>query len=86
MGVYFSVSSLIILIIFAVKYFARKKVKNNETKIYSRLLVITLIGLLLEIITCIWYVVGLNIDSIIYRLLSKLIFCYYINVFWKLIY
>ena len=79
MGVYFSISSLIILFIFTWKYFSKERVKNNETKIYSRLLIITLIGLSLEIFTCAWYVMGYDIENIIYRLLSKLTFCYYIS-------
>ena len=78
MGVYFSVSSLIILIIFAIRYFSKEKVKNSETKIYSKLLIVTMAGLFLEIFTCILFKVGFDINSIFYKFFSKLTFVYYI--------
>src|SRR5574344_1415986 len=52
MGVYFLVSSLIILIL-------------------------TIFGLSLEIITCIWYYLGVDISNFIYMLVAKITSSYY---------
>ena len=78
MGVYFAISSLIILIIFALRYFSKERVKNNETKIYSSLLVLTIFGLSLEVFTWAWYNLGFNIDVIGYHFFSKLTVSYYL--------
>ena len=77
MGVYFSVSSLIILIIFAFNFFLKDRVKNKETDVYSRMLIVTMIGLFLEIFTCVWYMFGVGINTIWYSFFSKLTASYY---------
>lgn len=77
LGVYFSVSALIILSILAFTYFSKQRVKNHETVIYSKLLGLMLVGLLLEIITCIWVVSGVPVESTIYKLFAKLTAVYY---------
>jgi len=78
MGIYFSISALFILIIFAITFFVKQSVKNSETEIYKYLLLVTMIGLVLEISTGIMYNVGTNINSAFYQTLSKMVFCYYI--------
>ena len=77
MGVYFSISALLILMIFSFSFFSKKRANNVETKIYKYLLIITQIGLGLEIITCIWYNIGIDINDIVYKFFSKLVFIYY---------
>ena len=76
-GAYFSLSSFIIILIFLYMFFSKKRVNNVETKIYSYILVLTSIGLLLEIITWLLFVYGINIESIFYKYLSKITSSYY---------
>ena len=77
MGVYFSISAFFILIIFAINFFARQRIHNNETESYKYLIIVTIIGLFFEIITCLLYKLDFNIDSSFYKFISKLVFCYY---------
>ena len=78
-GVYFSSSALIILSIFALRYYLKPRIKNIETEIYSKLLIVTIIGLGLEILTCVWFKMGVNIDNFIFFCLEcsflRLSFC-----------
>ena len=76
-GVYFSISSFVIVSIFAIIFFSRKRVINVETKIYEKILLITLFGLFLEIFTCYWYISGVSLDNIFYQFFSKLTASYY---------
>lgn len=76
-GCYFSISSLIIVCILTYMYFSKQRVATAETKIYGRILILTIIGLILEILTCIWYVNGIDINSIFYKFVSKLTSSYY---------
>ena len=71
-GVYFSISSLVIICIFSYVFFSKQRIDNVETKIYSKILVLTIIGLLLEIITCAWFVNGADLNNILYKFVSKL--------------
>ena len=77
MGVYFSISSLLILLILSFMFFSKQRIKNSETTIYSKLLIVTLLGLFLEILTCIWYESGISVETTIYKLFSKLTSSYY---------
>ena len=76
-GVYFSISSLIILSILTYIFFSKKRVDNIETRLYGRILLLTLFGLSLEIITCFWFVLGVSLDNIAYHFASKLTASYY---------
>ena len=76
-GVYFSISSFFIIGILTYIFYSKERVENVETKTYGKILCLTLIGLFLEIATCIWYVFGVSLDSFIYRFASKLTFSYY---------
>ncbi len=58
-------------------FFSKQRVKNSETTIYSKLLIVTLLGLFLEILTCIWYESGISVETTIYKLFSKLTSSYY---------
>ena len=83
-GAYFSIAALIILLILAGIYFFKKKIVNPETKVYTKILLVTIIGLCLETITFIWYTTTLNADFIVYRILSKLTASYY--AVWSLLF
>ena len=48
-SVSFLVSSLIISIIMGITYFIRKKVNTNETRVYSYLMIISILGLIISI-------------------------------------
>ena len=76
-GAYFSLSSLIIIIILSYMYFSKQRVENSETKIYGKLLIITMLGLSLEIFTCIWFNYEADINGIMYKFISKLTSSYY---------
>ena len=71
MGVYFSISALIILSVLAIMFYSKKRFESNEMTIYSRLLFLTVIILVLEIITCVWYRDGVA-ESFLYVVTSKL--------------
>ena len=76
-GFYFSLCTLIIMIIFTIFFFSKKKINNKETNIYGWLLIASVIMTLLEIITAIWFNLGLDIDTVAYKLLAKTVpICY----------
>ena len=84
MGLYFSISALIIIILFTYNFLSKERVNNIETKIYKYLLLLTIFGLSMDIITCILYKVGMDINSFLYSLGSKLVFVYF--VLWLLLF
>ena len=61
-GFYFSISTFIIIGIITIIFCLKQRVDNIETKIYGQILVITLLGIFLEIGTCIWYRLGVNVN------------------------
>jgi len=77
-GAYFSISSLIIILILSYMFFSKQRIDNSETKVYGSMLIVTIIGLSLEIITCVWFNNGADLNSIIYKLISKLTSSYYV--------
>ena len=78
MGLYFSISALIILFIFLIVFLSKERVKNIETRIYKYLLIITTIGISMDIITGVLYILGINADNVLYMITSKLVFIYFI--------
>ena len=77
-GAYFSISSLIIILILSYMFFSKQRIDNSETKVYGLMLIVTIIGLSLEIITCVWFNNGVDLNSIVYKLVSKLTSSYYV--------
>ena len=77
MGLYFSLSSIIITIILSTIFFLKKKVDNKETKIYGIMLVGTIFMLFLEIFTAVLFNVGFPINDF-YKFVSKLVMVSYI--------
>ena len=76
-GVYFSISSLMVILILSYMFFSKQRIDNSETRVYGLILIVTIIGLLLEIITCLWFNNGADLNSIIYKFVSKLTSSYY---------
>ena len=52
-------------------YFSKSKLKNTENKLYSRLVIITMIGLVLELL-CFFFVANKDVSST-YRILNEII-------------
>ena len=84
MGLYFSISALIIIILFTYNFLSKERVNNIETKIYKYLLFLTIFGLSMDITTCVLYRAGVDINSLWYSLGSKLVFVYF--VLWLLLF
>ncbi len=76
-GFYFSISTFIIIGIITIIFCLKQRVDNIETKIYGQILVITLLGIFLEIGTCICYRLGVNLNNNIYQYACKLTASYY---------
>lgn len=76
-GVYFSISVFFVISILSFIFFSKEKIDNVENKIYGKILILTIIGLFLEILTCFIYSQGLDINNIFYKFLSKLTSSYY---------
>lgn len=77
MGLYFSLSSIIITIMLSTMFFLKKKVDNKETKIYGIMLVGTIFMLFLEIFTAVLFNAGFPINDF-YKFVSKLVMVSYI--------
>ena len=78
MGVYFSISALIVICVFVYNFFSKQRVKNIETTIYKYILILSVIGLFLDIYSCLLYSLGTNPESFLYHIISKSIFLYFI--------
>lgn len=78
MGLYFSSSSLFVVTILFIIYVSKKKLKNDETKIYGLLLFFTIVMLFLEVLTGYLYKTSFDINSDIYVLLSKFVIISYV--------
>ena len=76
-GVYFSISSFIIISILTFIFYSKRRIENIETKTYGKLLFLTLFGLFMEVATCVWFVLGVSLDNFFYQLASKLTSSYY---------
>ena len=65
---YLSLATFAYIIIVSVLFFAREKISTTENKIYSRLLIVTLISLVSEISLAILYTNGKVITEITMRI------------------
>ncbi len=84
MGLYFSISALIIILLFTYNFLSKERINNIETKIYKYLLILTIFGLSMDITTCILYRTGIDINGLWYSLSSKFVFVYF--VLWLLLF
>ena len=78
MGAYFTICSIIYILIFMYFFYSKGSVKNIETKVYKLLLFTTLIGLIVDLIGYIWYSYGIDPNSLLYKSLAKLMLCYFV--------
>jgi signal transduction histidine kinase/CheY-like chemotaxis protein len=78
MGLYFSISGLLFIIILMYNFFSKERINSLETKIYKYMIILTSFGLLLDIITCIIFNAGLDYHSIAYVFASKFVFAYFV--------
>ena len=72
-GFYFSISSLIIMIIFSFVFFGKRRVNNKETEIYGLLIIFSIIMNILEIVSCIFYLKNADINNVVFIIISKLV-------------
>ena len=84
MGLYFSISALITIILFTYNFLSKERVNNIETRIYKYLLLLTIFGLSMDITTCLLYKYGYDINGLMYSLASKFVFVYF--VLWLLLF
>lgn len=84
MGLYFSISALIIIGIFTFNFLTKDKVKNIETEVYKYMLLTTILGLTLDIITCVLFNIGVDTSTFGYTITSKFVFVYF--VLWTMLF
>jgi len=84
MGLYMSISSLIFIGILMMDFFSKERVNNIETRLYKYLLILTSIGLSLDIFTGILYNLNVDYNNFFYMIASKLVFVYIVA--WLLIF
>ena len=70
-GITVNCCMLLFCLIVGIVYFSKGKIKNIENKLYSRLFVITIVGLLVEL-SCFFFVAHMNISST-YHLINEII-------------
>ena len=73
-----SIFSFIYIILVTLVYFSKGRIKNKENKIYTNILITSLIGIFLDSISGLLYLNGYNSDSIFYQFLTKLILLFYV--------
>ena len=78
LGFYLSVAMLPVMIILTIIFVLKKKVNNEETKIYSYILITSIVMTLLEIVSAILF--RDYFETFAYNLIAKLVFVSYIMV------
>jgi len=76
MGLYFSISSLIFIVILMINFFSKDRVNNVETRLYKYLIILTTGGLFLDILTGILYNLKVDYNNVLYMISAKLVFVY----------
>ena len=79
-GAYFSISILVVLFIFAIVFFRKNKLNNLDTRIYSFILIASIFGTIIDILTFILFKSGFDYNSSIYKLFTKMEFIYFFYV------
>jgi hypothetical protein len=72
----FSIVSLLYVAMTVLVFFNKEKIKSTETKIYSALLITTFAGLLIEIISTVFFIMSPEVN-IIEKILFRLILLYF---------
>ena len=78
MGAYFTICSLVYILLFAFFFFSKGSVVNTETKIYKFLIITTAIGLIFDILGYFLYVGGYPVDSFLYFFVVKTELLYFV--------
>ena len=78
MGAYFTICSLVYIILFIFFFFSKGSVVNTETKIYKFLIITTAIGLIFDILGYFLYVGGYPVDSFLYFFVVKTELLYFV--------
>ena len=73
-GIAFTICGLIFTLLLIIVYFPKKKVNLVENKIYSIIILITLISTIMEIISYLFVVNGISSISPVYNFIIKLLF------------
>ena len=75
--IFFTIISFFYSLLLFVVYFAREKIKTPENKIYSKLIIINFIGIVLELLCCIFAGKALEFMKV-YTIINKLFLLYLI--------
>ena len=78
MGAYFTICSLVYILLFAFFFFSKGSVVNTETKIYKFLIITTAIGLIFDILGYFLYVGDYPVDSFLYFYVVKTELLYFV--------
>ncbi len=78
-----SILSFIYTFLIFIVFFSKKRLENKENKIYSYMLIASMIGISLDGISGILYLLNINVDSFLYLFLTKFIILFY--VVWDLL-
>ncbi len=78
MGAYFTICSLVYILLFIFFFFSKGSVVNTETKIYKFLIITTAIGLVFDILGYFLYVGGYPTNSFLYFLVVKTELLYFV--------
>lgn len=74
-----SVTCLIYTILLIIVFFSKKRVNYVENKVYSYLLIVSLVGIILDAFSGILYINNYDVTSFSYILLTKFIILFYIT-------
>lgn len=74
----FSACSLVFSLILLVVYFSKERISNKETKIFSKILICTVLGIIIEIICYFFRINNYGANDLLYIIINKLILIYYI--------
>lgn len=80
MNISFTICSFIFAFILVIIFFGKKRIDHAETKMFSKILICTLLGPIIEFTNYVLIKVGITENNLIYVISTKLILVYY--VFW----
>ena len=75
----FALCSLFYIVLLAFAYFFKKRIKSQETKIYSFLILTSILGVALDNLSVLLIYMNVDYNSLFYLLITKLIFVYFIT-------
>ncbi|MBR3229736.1 MAG: hybrid sensor histidine kinase/response regulator [Bacilli bacterium] len=72
-----TIFSMIYMLLLAIVYFSKRRIPTVENKIYSKLVVLSCIGIILDAISSLFVVFSAT-NSYLFVVVTKMMFCYYI--------